>query len=339
MMRKVIIAFLMTLLILGGCGSNKTLAQLQEELMTVFCDSSKIPDYYASFAVCANASDAQKRNLDSYLQACDYVVEDDVSEKSAYVILLRVPDLNSVRQCVLADSAFQAEYNALESTGSSEDELQACLDAYVGNALILGGFEYTNVTINITPDAVNRDASVSLNSVDAELTKCMQSFLNYDFRPGDTDPESVLQEVPDYTGIIECNGLKDFVCSWDKKKVLVSGITVLEGNSAVTRLTEISPVNASITCAVTDTIYCIEYTVSNLSRKKPILAKNAFKLVNQDGIILENTGLHVAGLVGKAKVKAGGKKKLSCCLVGPRDAVLYWYEDGMVGARSFSLAE
>lgn len=335
-MKRAVWPLLIVFMLFGGCSRASAIEELQLELADAFSSGKNLREGLASYDVYSAAGDSLQSMLDAYLAQCRYTVH--VGAGSGTVVL-GVPDPESIQQLLRENSGFQAEYSSLKKAGASKEELSECVSAYVRNTLFQKKAGYEEFSVPLYGGGSDGCTREAVLAVDNTLAERMQEFTDFKFvRKKDLARKNERGGL-NYMGVTECSRADDFVCMLGKKKMLVSDVEVFRDGEALTELRKLSHDNDTFSVSASDTIYYVRYKISNLSGKKSWVMENAFKLVDEDGTILENTGFHVVGLKEKAKVKAGGRKAFSCCLVGPRSAALFWYKGGMSGARKFILTE
>lgn len=327
MRRLLVVCMLFCYLLVSGCAIAGDADKLLRILHHTYSEDSGQLSKLTVSAIIADGSGLEQEIVKQYLTNCSFSVE--TCSDGIYAVSISLPDLDALDNTLRGNSSFLTEYTELQVLDASKEELKNCSLAFIKNLLLSGTVDSEVITVNISYDGGD---DAELDSVDTVITDGIKQMLEYRFG-GVSEQQGIQAEQG---SIQECSGLDDFVCNIDGK-MLVSGISILEGSDALKRLIEIADDNSNIVVNSGDKVYCVEYLIYNLSKSKVLNFKNAFRLVDSDGALLETTGFHVVGMREKAKIKAGSRQKMSCCLVGPQDAMVCWYTKGMQGARVFHL--
>ena len=137
------------------------------------------------------------------------------------------------------------------------------------------------------------------------------------------------------TKFVEASDFSDFVVKINKNRILISNVKISENDDALKQLKQLSQNNALIKIRSTDSIYFIQYDVTNLS-PTTITLENYFTLGNQNKCMFTNSGFHIEGLTASVKLKQGVTSSFCCALVGDASSQLYYYNKDLRGARHWN---
>lgn len=343
MTKRAILALFAIVLITSmyGCGNLKEadLDKMSSEFEAAYDNVAVLDAGNACKKIYDTCSDTRRSVIECYMQSVSvklsFVKEDDSFTITANY---SVPDTSSVARALWADKDFLAERKSLIKTKASEDEINECINNYINRNLILGkDLDKTEQSVNVEVSGGDKDqiSDAVFEALSSSVSKVLQQFILYDFSEKVVTEDSATDnEVADLTGVIDMNDFSDFTCKIDKNNVLIRNITILQGEEAMAKFSELSDSNL-LSVEKSNKIYYVEYEVVNLNKSRKLTVDNLFHLA-QDGCILQNTGLHVAGLKERVSIKPYHAATMTTCLVGPADADLFCYGEKLKGVRRWS---
>lgn len=315
-----------------GCSTAKvdTISVRKDVLDYVYSDASKTGTLMAT----AQSQGQQKYNaLEQYRKS---IVLSDVTytfDKASKNVTLNctaeIPTVESLQKELLSSDSFMSEYKAADD--SLKDQ---CVYNYIVNMLISGsGVESDSV--KLTSSSVSVDTAVSTLSAKADelYQQALSEFVLTKFYSEEAISDIKAQSVP----FVEATDLRDFVVKYNKHKIAVTNITVLQGSEAKSKLCSLSSNNNLVITDNSQQLYYVEYRMTNLTKgEKGVKLDNFFSLGDSSSHLYSNTGFHFEGLSIPTTVKYGESCVFSAALVGDTAANLYFYDEAMYGARHWA---
>lgn len=267
-----------------------------------------------------NMSAEEQQEMLALMQNVEIIDVEDNGDLS-FNVTLSVPSAESMLTSALDDKGFISDFE--NANLSTEENVHAVVvEKYLTSLLQQGVIktEEKSISVSIVGDEFKLAS-------DIDIVKLLENFIKFDgvgFVQSQLNSEVSDESLNTVSSaeFISVDSNKVFMFQQSGARFLVHDIYVLQGSDAVKGVHNLSAANANI--ATNDNAYLIQYTVKNLSNVDAQVS-DCFKLMNADGMLLENSGAYVTGLTQIGVVATGEEVELSTFLVGGDDATIVWY--------------
>lgn len=256
------------------------------------------------------------------------VLPADTESETRYTVTLGVPVVDSLLEGIgTSDTGFTNDYKKLCVTGVEDTVLNDFVLSYVINLLKVNDF-----TLEEQEFFLDYNPAIKTLVSDKELTRILMSILQVDFSE---KAKEIMQTIIESTtesyasSSLDCSVVSvgdSFSTQMGNSAVLVSDMRVVEGESALTTVRALSPVNKYLTLKENCVAHYISYCVENLS-SQAVTMQSPFVML-ESGRVLCNEGFSIVGLSDLVKLEPKESKRLTSFLVGSPSSELYWYSKG-----------
>lgn len=333
-MRKRIICIILVLCLviplalvsLVGCGSKKINAENAVKQIETFATSenSTTEQMLGSLKNCPSY-DACLQYLKT-IKLSDFSSSSDENKQLVATCIVSIPTVDSIKVALNTSKHFKEEYKAV-----SKDKRKECIYGYLTNILLSSdSLKFTETKLKCS----GVDEKTVIQSLEQQFdSSCQAALSTFALTEFYTD-EANAGEITK-TKFVEASDFSDFVVKINKNRILISNVKISENDDALKQLKQLSQNNALIKIRSTDSIYFIQYDVTNLS-PTTITLENYFTLGNQNKCMFTNSGFHIEGLTASVKLKQGVTSSFCCALVGDASSQLYYYNKDLRGARHWN---
>lgn len=333
-MRKRIICIILVLCLvihlalvsLVGCGSKKINAENAVKQIETFATSENSTTEQMLGSLKNGPSyDACLQYLKT-IKLSDFSSSSDENKQLVATCIVSIPTVDSIKVALNTSKYFKEEYKAV-----SKDKRKECIYGYLTNILLSSdSLKFTETKLKCS----GVDEKTAIQSLEQQFdSSCQAALSTFALTEFYTD-EANAGEITK-TKFVEASDFSDFVVKINKNKILISNVKISENDDALKQLKQLSQNNALIKIRSTDSIYFIQYDVTNLS-PTTITLENYFTLGNQNKCMFTNSGFHIEGLTVSVKLKQGVTSSFCCALVGDASSQLYYYNKDLRGARHWN---
>lgn len=333
-MRKRIICIILVLCLviplalvsLVGCGSKKINAENAVKQIETFATSENSTTEQMLGSLKNGPSyDACLQYLKT-IKLSDFSSSSDENKQLVATCIVSIPTVDSIKVALNTSKHFKEEYKAV-----SKDKRKECIYGYLTNILLSSdSLKFTETKLKCS----GVDEKTVIQSLEQQFdSSCQAALSTFALTEFYTD-EANAGEITK-TKFVEASDFSDFVVKINKNKILISNVKISENDDALKQLKRLSQNNALIKIRSTDSIYFIQYDVTNLS-PTTITLENYFTLGNQNKCMFTNSGFHIEGLTVSVKLKQGVTSSFCCALVGDASSQLYYYNKDLRGARHWN---
>lgn len=333
-MRKRIICIILVLCLviplalvsLVGCGSKKINAENAVKQIETFATSENSTTEQMLGSLKNGPSyDACLQYLKT-IKLSDFSSSSDENKQLVATCIVSIPTVDSIKVALNTSKHFKEEYKAV-----SKDKRKECIYGYLTNILLSSdSLKFTETKLKCS----GVDEKTVMQSLEQQFdSSCQAALSTFALTEFYTD-EANAGEITK-TNFVEASDFSDFVVKMNKNRILISNVKISENDDALKQLKQLSQNNALIKIRSTDSIYFIQYDVTNLS-PTTITLENYFTLGNQNKCMFTNSGFHIEGLTVSVKLKQGVTSSFCCALVGDASSQLYYYNKDLRGARHWS---
>lgn len=333
-MRKRIICIILVLCLviplalvsLVGCGSKKINAENAVKQIETFATSENSTTEQMLGSLKNGPSyDACLQYLKT-IKLSDFSSSSDENKQLVATCIVSIPTVDSIKVALNTSKHFKEEYKAV-----SKDKRKECIYGYLTNILLSSdSLKFTETKLKCS----GVDEKTVIQSLEQQFdSSCQAALSTFALTEFYTD-EANAGEITK-TKFVEASDFSDFVVKINKNRILISNVKISENDDALKQLKQLSQNNALIKIRSTDSIYFIQYDVTNLS-PTTITLENYFTLGNQNKCMFTNSGFHIEGLTVSVKLKQGVTSSFCCALVGDASSQLYYYNKDLRGARHWS---
>lgn len=333
-MRKRIICIILVLCLgiplalvsLVGCGSKKINAENAVKQIETFATSENSTTEQMLGSLKNGPSyDACLQYLKT-IKLSDFSSSSDENKQLVATCIVSIPTVDSIKVALNTSKHFKEEYKAV-----SKDKRKECIYGYLTNILLSSdSLKFTETKLKCS----GVDEKTVIQSLEQQFdSSCQAALSTFALTEFYTD-EANAGEITK-TKFVEASDFSDFVVKINKNRILISNVKISENDDALKQLKQLSQNNALIKIRSTDSIYFIQYDVTNLS-PTTITLENYFTLGNQNKCMFTNSGFHIEGLTVSVKLKQGVTSSFCCALVGDASSQLYYYNKDLRGARHWN---
>lgn len=333
-MRKRIICIILVLCLviplvlvsLVGCGSEKINAENAiKQIETYATSENSTTKQMLSSLKNGSSYDACLQYLKT-IKLSDFSSSSDENKQLVATCIVSIPTVDSIKATLNTSKHFKEEYKAV-----SKDKRKECIYGYLTNILLSSdSLKFTETKLKCS----GVDEKTVIQSLEQQFdSSCQAALSTFALTEFYTD-EANAGEITK-TNFVEASDFSDFVVKMNKNRILISNVKISENDDALKQLKQLSQNNALIKIRSTDSIYFIQYDVTNLS-PTTITLENYFTLGNQNKCMFTNSGFHIEGLTVSVKLKQGVTSSFCCALVGDASSQLYYYNKDLRGARHWS---
>lgn len=333
-MRKRIICIILVLCLviplalvsLVGCGSKKINAENAVKQIETFATSENSTTEQMLGSLKNGPSyDACLQYLKT-IKLSDFSSSSDENKQLVATCIVSIPTVDSIKVALYTSKHFKEEYKAV-----SKDKRKECIYGYLTNILLSSDLlKFTETKLKCS----GVDEKTVIQSLEQQFdSSCQAALSTFALTEFYTD-EANAGEITK-TKFVEASDFSDFVVKINKNRILISNVKISENDDALKQLKQLSQNNALIKIRSTDSIYFIQYDVTNLS-PTTITLENYFTLGNQNKCMFTNSGFHIEGLTASVKLKQGVTSSFCCALVGDASSQLYYYNKDLRGARHWN---
>lgn len=333
-MRKRIICIILVLCLviplvlvsLVGCGSEKINAENAiKQIETYATSENSTTEQMLSSLKNGSSYDACLQYLKT-IKLSDFSSSSDENKQLVATCTVSIPTIDSIKAALNTSKHFKEEYKAV-----SKDKRKECIYGYLTNILLSSdSLKFTETKLKCS----GVDEKTVMQSLEQQFdSSCQAALSTFALTEFYTD-EANAGEITK-TNFVEASDFSDFVVKMNKNRILISNVKISENDDALKQLKQLSQNNALIKIRSTDSIYFIQYDVTNLS-PTTITLENYFTLGNQNKCMFTNSGFHIEGLTVSVKLKQGVTSSFCCALVGDASSQLYYYNKDLRGARHWS---
>lgn len=333
-MRKRIICIILVLCLviplalvsLVGCGSKKINAENAVKQIETFATSENSTTEQMLGSLKNGPSyDACLQYLKT-IKLSDFSSSSDENKQLVATCIVSIPTVDSIKVALNTSKHFKEEYKAV-----SKDKRKECIYGYLTNILLCSdSLKFTETKLKCS----GVDEKTVIQSLEQQFdSSCQAALSTFALTEFYTD-EANAGEITK-TKFVEASDFSDFVVKINKNRILISNVKISENDDALKQLKQLSQNNALIKIRSTDSIYFIQYDVTNLSHTT-ITLENYFTLGNQNKCMFTNSGFHIEGLTASVKLKQGVTSSFCCALVGDASSQLYYYNKDLRGARHWN---
>lgn len=333
-MRKRIICIILVLCLviplalvsLVGCGSKKINAKNAVKQIETFATSENSTTEQMLGSLKNGPSyDACLQYLKT-IKLSDFSSSSDENKQLVATCIVSIPTVDSIKVALNTSKHFKEEYKAV-----SKDKRKECIYGYLTNILLSSdSLKFTETKLKCS----GVDEKTVIQSLEQQFdSSCQAALSTFALTEFYTD-EANAGEITK-TKFVEASYFSDFVVKINKNRILISNVKISENDDALKQLKQLSQNNALIKIRSTDSIYFIQYDVTNLS-PTTITLENYFTLGNQNKCMFTNSGFHIEGLTASVKLKQGVTSSFCCALVGDASSQLYYYNKDLRGARHWN---
>ena len=333
-MRKRIICIILVLCLviplvlvsLVGCGSEKINAEnAVKQIETYATSENSTTEQMLSSLKNGSSYDACLQYLKA-IKLSDFSSSSGENKQLVATCTVSIPTIDSIKAALNTSKHFKEEYKAV-----SKDKRKECIYGYLTNILLSSdSLKFTETKLKCS----GVDEKTVMQSLEQQFdSSCQAALSTFALTEFYTD-EANAGEITK-TNFVEASDFSDFVVKMNKNRILISNVKISENDDALKQLKQLSQNNALIKIRSTDSIYFIQYDVTNLS-PTTITLENYFTLGNQNKCMFTNSGFHIEGLTASVKLKQGVTSSFCCALVGDASSQLYYYNKDLRGARHWS---
>lgn len=333
-MRKRIICIILVLCLviplvlvsLVGCGSEKINAENAiKQIETYATSENSTTEQMLSSLKNGSSYDACLQYLKT-IKLSDFSSSSDENKQLVATCIVSIPTVDSIKVALNTSKHFKEEYKAV-----SKDKRKECIYGYLTNILLSSdSLKFTETKLKCS----GVDEKTVIQSLEQQFdSSCQAALSTFALTEFYTD-EANAGEITK-TKFVEASDFSDFVVKINKNRILISNVKISENDDALKQLKQLSQNNALIKIRSTDSIYFIQYDVTNLS-PTTITLENYFTLGNQNKCMFTNSGFHIEGLTASVKLKQGVTSSFCCALVGDASSQLYYYNKDLRGARHWN---
>lgn len=333
-MRKRIICIILVLCLviplalvsLVGCGSKKINAENAVKQIETFATSeNSTTEQMLGSLKNGPFYDACLQYLKT-IKLSDFSSSSDENKQLVATCIVSIPTVDSIKVALNTSKHFKEEYKAV-----SKDKRKECIYGYLTNILLSSdSLKFTETKLKCS----GVDEKTVIQSLEQQFdSSCQAALSTFALTEFYTD-EANAGEITK-TKFVEASDFSDFVVKINKNRILISNVKISENDDALKQLKQLSQNNALIKIRSTDSIYFIQYDVTNLS-PTTITLENYFTLGNQNKCMFTNSGFHIEGLTASVKLKQGVTSSFCCTLVGDASSQLYYYNKDLRGARHWN---
>lgn len=333
-MRKRIICIILVLCLviplalvsLVGCGSKKINAENAVKQIETFATSENSTTEQMLGSLKNGPSyDACLQYLKT-IKLSDFSSSSDENKQLVATCIVSIPTVDSIKVALNTSKHFKEEYKAV-----SKDKRKECIYGYLTNILLSSdSLKFTETKLKYS----GVDEKTVIQSLEQQFdSSCQAALSTFALTEFYTD-EANAGEITK-TKFVEASDFSDFVVKMNKNRILISNVKISENDDALKQLKQLSQNNALIKIRSTNSIYFIQYDVTNLS-PTTITLENYFTLGNQNKCMFTNSGFHIEGLTASVKLKQGVTSSFCCALVGDASSQLYYYNKDLRGARHWN---
>ena len=333
-MRKRIICIILVLCLvitlalvsLVGCGAKKINAENAVKQIETFATSENSTTEQMLGSLKNGPSyDACLQYLKT-IKLSDFSSSSDENKQLVATCIVSIPTVDSIKVALNTSKHFKEEYKAV-----SKDKRKECIYGYLTNILLSSdSLKFTETKLKCS----GVDEKTVIQSLEQQFdSSCQAALSTFALTEFYTD-EANAGEITK-TKFVEASDFSDFVVKINKNRILISNMKISENDDALKQLKQLSQNNALIKIRSTDSIYFIQYDVTNLS-PTTITLENYFTLGNQNKCMFTNSGFHIEGLTASVKLKQGVTSSFCCALVGDASSQLYYYNKDLRGARHWN---
>ena len=333
-MRKRIICIILVLCLviplalvsLVGCGSKKINAENAVKQIETFATSENSTTEQMLGSLKNGPSyDACLQYLKT-IKLSDFSSSSDENKQLVATCIVSIPTVDSIKVALNTSKHFKEEYKAV-----SKDKRKECIYGYLTNILLSSdSLKFTETKLKCS----GVDEKTVIQSLEQQFDSSSQAALSTFALTEFYTDEANAGEITK-TKFVEASDFSDFVVKINKNRILISNVKISENDDALKQLKQLSQNNALIKIRSTDSIYFIQYDVTNLS-PTTITLENYFTLGNQNKCMFTNSGFHIEGLTASVKLKQGVTSSFCCALVGDASSQLYYYNKDLRGARHWN---
>jgi hypothetical protein len=316
----------LALVSLVGCGSKKINAENAVKQIETFATSENSTTEQMLGSLKNGPSyDACLQYLKT-IKLSDFSSSSDENKQLVATCIVSIPTVDSIKVALNTSKHFKEEYKAV-----SKDKRKECIYGYLTNILLSSdSLKFTETKLKCS----GVDEKTVIQSLEQQFdSSCQAALLTFALTEFYTD-EANAGEITK-TKFVEASDFSDFVVKINKNRILISNVKISENDDALKQLKQLSQNNALIKIRSTDSIYFIQYDVTNLS-PTTITLENYFTLGNQNKCMFTNSGFHIEGLTASVKLKQGVTSSFCCALVGDASSQLYYYNKDLRGARHWN---
>ena len=309
-MRKRIICIILVLCLviplalvsLVGCGAKKINAENAVKQIETFATSENSTTEQMLGSLKNGPSyDACLQYLKT-IKLSDFSSSSDENKQLVATCIVSIPTVDSIKVALNTSKHFKEEYKAV-----SKDKRKECIYGYLTNILLSSdSLKFTETKLKCS----GVDEKTVIQSLEQQFdSSCQAALSTFALTEFYTD-EANAGEITK-TKFVEASDFSDFVVKINKNRILISNVKISENDDALKQLKQLSQNNALIKIRSTDSIYFIQYDVTNLS-PTTITLENYFTLGNQNKCMFTNSGFHIEGLTVSVKLKQGVTSSLLC---------------------------
>lgn len=316
----------LALVSLVGCGAKKINAENAVKQIETFATSENSTTEQMLGSLKNGPSyDACLQYLKT-IKLSDFSSSSDENKQLVATCIVSIPTVDSIKVALNTSKHFKEEYKAV-----SKDKRKECIYGYLTNILLSSdSLKFTETKLKCS----GVDEKTVIQSLEQQFdSSCQAALSTFALTEFYTD-EANAGEITK-TKFVEASDFSDFVVKINKNRILISNVKISENDDALKQLKQLSQNNALIKIRSTDSIYFIQYDVTNLS-PTTITLENYFTLGNQNKCMFTNSGFHIEGLSASVKLKQGVTSSFCCALVGDASSQLYYYNKDLKGARHWN---
>lgn len=333
-MRKRIICIILVLCLaiplalvsLVGCGSEKINAEdAVKQIETYATSENSTTEQMLGSLKNGPSYDACLQYLKT-IKLSDFSSALDENKQLVATCNVSIPTVDSIKAALNTSKHFKEEYKAV-----SRDKRKECIYGYLTNILLSSNsLKFTETKLKCS----GVDEKTVIQSLEQQFDSSCQAALST-FALTEFYADKANDGESTKTKFVEASDFSDFVVKMNKNRILISNVKISENDDALKQLKQLSQNNALIKIRSTDSIYFIQYDVTNLS-PTTITLENYFTLGNQNKCMFTNSGFHIEGLTASVKLKQGVTSSFCCALVGDASSQLYYYNKDLRGARHWN---
>ena len=333
-MRKRIICIILVLCLviplvlvsLVGCGSEKINAEnAVKQIETYATSENSTTEQMLSSLKNGSSYDACLQYLKA-IKLSDFSSSSGENKQLVATCTVSIPTIDSIKAALNTSKHFKEEYKAV-----SKDKRKECIYEYLTNILLSSdSLKFTETKLKCSGVDEKTVMQSLEQQFDSSCQAALSTFALTEFYTDEANADEITK-----TNFVEASDFSDFVVKMNKNRILISNVKISENDDALKQLKQLSQNNALIKIRSTDSIYFIQYDVTNLS-PTTITLENYFTLGNQNKCMFTNSGFHIEGLTASVKLKQGVTSSFCCALVGDASSQLYYYNKDLRGARHWN---
>lgn len=288
-----------------------------------------------------NLNESSKAEVAQFLKFCSVT---DVKETSGnvYSVTVKHPSIDKTLARATKDTGFVSDYNNAVLSNASNEDKAILIQQYLKSALGNNADDFVEDTVSV--EMQENDEMNYLIKSDLTLYQLIKTVIECDL-VGSVDSllsqetvnaSETVQESKSDVALKTVKSDKCFMFEQNNARLLVEKMSIQQDDEALQSMRQLSDINKNL--STNEKAYFIRYSVKNLSTSE-VQVTDCFKMVASNGEILSTDGAHVSGVSSVANIPAGEEAELTSFLVGPSDASIVWYEDGIIGCYTIEIVQ